>query len=319
MLNLVRCTIISAVSNDYVDAFLLSESSFFVWPTKVILKTCGTTTLLRAVPELLRIARDAGFNNIVNLFYSRKNFFYPQEQLQPHATWSDEVKFLDLITPGSGYVLGKTNGDHWNLFVTDGPQCVDINSSFLGETLPKRVPHANDQTLEILMTDLCPKKMAQFFKSNMTAQEVTQNSGIAALFPQAEIDDFLFDPMGYSCNALLTEGYFTIHITPQPQCCFVSFETNLFIHEHLVVRVLNLFQPKSFTITLFGGQKDHLYSKGTVEEHMVPRTIAGCGRTSKARYELENGYAVTFAHYASQDQDEGTGRGQVTDVREAVS
>ena len=65
----VKCLVLSTVSNDYIDAYLLSESSkytslyqrgaclmylcagMFVYPRQLVLKTCGTTTLLNAIPE----------------------------------------------------------------------------------------------------------------------------------------------------------------------------------------------------------------------------------------------------------------------------
>lgn len=56
MLDLVNCKVLSIVESEDVDAYLLSESSMFVFPHKLILKTCGTTTLLSGLPKILEIA-----------------------------------------------------------------------------------------------------------------------------------------------------------------------------------------------------------------------------------------------------------------------
>ena len=52
MLADAACTIIHQESNKDFDAYLLSESSMFVYPDRLILKTCGTTTLLLALPKV---------------------------------------------------------------------------------------------------------------------------------------------------------------------------------------------------------------------------------------------------------------------------
>src|SRR5436305_14413509 len=56
MLDLVNCKVLSIIESEHIDAYLLSESSMFVFPHKLILKTCGTTTLLCGLPRILEIA-----------------------------------------------------------------------------------------------------------------------------------------------------------------------------------------------------------------------------------------------------------------------
>ncbi|MDE2291761.1 MAG: adenosylmethionine decarboxylase, partial [Elusimicrobia bacterium] len=47
-----RAKILSALSSPACDAYLLSESSLFVWDDRALLITCGRTTL---VPAVLRV------------------------------------------------------------------------------------------------------------------------------------------------------------------------------------------------------------------------------------------------------------------------
>lgn len=52
-----------------------------------------------------------------------------------------------------------------------------------------------------------PLKSTQTDKSG---RQVTQLSGIQDLIPGAFIHEFLFDPCGYSCNALIEVGFFPL-------------------------------------------------------------------------------------------------------------
>src|SRR5690606_22821219 len=100
--------------------FSFSESSLFVWDHKLILKTCGTTTLLYAVPKLLALAKEYGLGDLQNLFYSRKNYLFPDRQREMHVHFDSEVAFLDSIFPdGAAFTLGQVNGEHWHLYVIE--------------------------------------------------------------------------------------------------------------------------------------------------------------------------------------------------------
>ena len=203
MLDLVNCKVLSVIESEHVDAYLLSESSMFVFPHKVVLKTCGTTTLLWGLTRLLEIAAvNAGFPYVqpapgsglaatatpYRVFYSRKNFLHPEAQQGPHRSWRDEVRFLDQrFEGGSAYMIGKMNGDHWYLYITGPDTTLTPPPSPGSETvdrpetetkyvkLPERMlPEANtdeeeDETLEILMTDLDEKNARQFYLEDASA------------------------------------------------------------------------------------------------------------------------------------------------------
>lgn len=192
MLDLVNCQILSIVESRNVDAYLLSESSMFVFPHKLVLKTCGTTTLLLGLTRMLEIAAlEAGFpqakvtssNNIRaaatphRVFYSRKNFLFPRQQKGPHKSWRDEVAFLDnKFVGGSAYMIGKMNGEHWYLYIAgpgarltppSSPREDDVRTPTKFIDL-KAVSNdgsdhdKTDETLEILMTDLDVDNARQF-------------------------------------------------------------------------------------------------------------------------------------------------------------
>ncbi|CAF1075878.1 unnamed protein product [Adineta ricciae] len=243
VLSLVNCKVLKYAQSATTDTYVLSESSMFVFQTHFILKTCGETTLLHAVQPMLDLARDyCGFDIVDQIFYSRRKFLRPELQKAPHTSFEHEVAYLDSIFEGgSAYVLGRTNVDCWYLYTLD-KTCVGTKS---------------DQTLEIIMTDLDPEKMKIFYQEyTSSAAEATKKAGIDKLFPNAKIFDYLFDPCGYSMNGLLPDGhYFTIHITPEPEFSYVSFETNASYsqYQELTRKILQMFNPGKFTTTIFGG------------------------------------------------------------------
>lgn len=125
-----------------------------------------------------------------------------------------------------------------------------------------------DETLEILMSDLDPGVAKGFYcdygiTGSEGGKQVSERTGIQKLYPNAKVDAFQFAPCGYSANGLLEDGYFTIHVTPEPEWSYASFETNIpASHSHgghqttstaspsLIRHVIDIFQPGSFSIIL---------------------------------------------------------------------
>ena len=97
--------------NGQVDAYVLSESSMFVSQRRFILKTCGITTPLECISDLVSMAKQyTGFDTIEDIFYSRKNFERPELQLKPHRSFEQEVALLDeMFADGAAYCLGTLN------------------------------------------------------------------------------------------------------------------------------------------------------------------------------------------------------------------
>ncbi|KAJ4468202.1 S-adenosylmethionine decarboxylase [Lentinula aciculospora] len=261
MLAIVKCQVLSVVSGAEIDAYLLSESSLFVSPHRIILKTCGTTLNLLGLPRILDIAANrANMPSVYQCFYSRKSFMFPERQLGPHRDWQQEVQFLDnLFRNGAAYNVGKVNGDHWLLYMTT--PCEDAGA--LRTSLPSLVSPPlienvfPDYTIEILMSDLSPLAREPFsstFSSSETpsshALSLSRSIGITDIFPPhlTTLDAYSFSPCGYSSNALIKwgedpffsssldttkeasavgEGYYTIHVTPEEGWSYASFECNV--------------------------------------------------------------------------------------------
>lgn len=243
LLKNVNCAILSSITSDYMDSYLLSESSMFVASHRIILKTCGKTTLLEAVLPLLRLVKQrCGFDVIVDVFYSHKNYMRPDLQPETYRHFDQEVATLDTIfEDGAAYVLGRVNKDCWYVY-----------------TVEKTGVIRPDQTLEIMMMKVDPEVMDMFTQAyGLTAKQLTLKSGIADILPGAVIDDWLFEPCGYSMNALLPDGiYFTIHITPEEDFSYASFETNAPMRNYtdLIKKVLGIFKPKKFIVSLLANE-----------------------------------------------------------------
>eukprot|EP00904_Undaria_pinnatifida_P009011 jgi/Undpi1/523/HiC_scaffold_10.g03987.m1 len=279
ILKQAQCHIMHHRGNEWFDSYVLSESSLFVYKSKVVLKTCGTTALLRSVARLesLHVAR--AFSNFTSyglslewIGYSRKEFQFPTDQVLPScnatAIPACKVRFRSRrpTTSLNAYVHGPLNGDRWYTYVADDGKRPTIITA--------------DRTLNIMMYGLEPEVAQNFFKSEkvQTADDASLRSGIRRVIPKAILQDHLFDPCGYSMNALEGRGYYTVHVTPESDFSYASFETNVRLpdYDDMVRGVLDVFRPKKFTMTLFADKS----GIENIKQNPFDNCDISCGRTS---------------------------------------
>ncbi|KAG8885805.1 spermidine resistance protein [Tulasnella sp. 331] len=408
MLAIVKCQVLSVVEGREMDAYLLSESSLFISPHRLILKTCGTTLNLLGLPRILNIAASANCDlaNVYRLFYSRKSFMFPERQQGPHKEWKDEVAFLDAMfgktgrqqerwknAPGSAYTVGSVNRDHWLLYMTGpedeededvgllGGSYEDLHHSADEEKKPVMEPRPPppDFTIEILMSKLSAPARRPFLFSELSPSDsacdisdglmekedeknedstfagvtphhtrglaLSHRLGITKLFPSSRttLDAFAFDPCGYSANALIhheaegsegSEGYYTIHVTPEEGWSYASFECNICLPPSrpdavstidgdddieteknkmpdlhtLIQRVVKIFQPGHITLTLFVSTSPLSTCPIDAAQATFNRALTGADasaalglgfeyrRTDKINYEF-GGYDLAFASF----------------------
>ena len=87
---LCKCEIIHHAELEEFDSYILSESSLFVFPMRMMIKTCGTTVPLNGVDFIVRRAAEIGLRPL-EFVYSRTNFLFPDLQQYPHnSQWKYE-------------------------------------------------------------------------------------------------------------------------------------------------------------------------------------------------------------------------------------
>ena len=313
-----RCTILSRVSNRYLDAYVLSESSLFVYPHMIVLKTCGTTTLLRCVATLIELGRKIGLE-IDWLGYNRKNFSFPGDQMFPHGSFHQELDYLyshrtlcDRLD-GDGYTLGPVTSDHWFVFVADHTKRCDLEND-------------TDRVLNIMMFDIDQDVARKFYfdqyqsrigpdeteeeATKRISMEQTKSAGIDSLIPGATIDPRAFEPCGYSMNAILFHSYSTMHITPEEGSSYASFETNQKLKNYtsLISNVVRAFRPKRFVMTLMadeGGLKQMgdtpLFTGNACKAKIAVPFKTASVRSSTNSLAASTGFGSNMATYKRRD------------------
>jgi S-adenosylmethionine decarboxylase len=144
---LASCEIVNTRSCAAFDSYVLSESSMFVHPTKFVIKTCGTTTLLACVPALIAMAADVGLAPRAAK-YSRASYKFPAVQPAPHQGFESEMATLETafaptLGHGTAQVLGdRRSGLQWHVWAASRPTAGVRPSDAPRTTLEVRCPLA---------------------------------------------------------------------------------------------------------------------------------------------------------------------------------
>ncbi|TMW97761.1 hypothetical protein EJD97_005020 [Solanum chilense] len=248
VLHAVQCTVVSAVSNQYFDSYVLSESSLFVYPTKIIIKTCGTTQLLKSIRPFIHFACQMGLI-ITECRYTRGNYIFPKAQPYPHTSFKEEISYLQDQLPKhlcyrkASVMPSKFTSHSWHVF------------SACDKFYP--IPIPNDQyTVEICMTDLDRVLARKFFKNpDTTGKQMTEVTGIGEIIPSALICEFAFDPCGYSMNGIDGDRYSTIHVTPEDGFSYASYECVGSVYDEddigrILKKVVQVFRPGTMSVSI---------------------------------------------------------------------
>merc|ERR1719171_1099096 len=126
-------------------------------------------------------------------------------------------------------------------------------------------------------------------------KECTAKSGIAELLSDVKIDESMFYPCGYSMNGMRGREYFTIHVTPQPECSYASFETNRPYEDYdeVIRSLIQIFRPGRFIVNICSQNA----------EPNVSRSVEGFVRRDWVEYEvgqstMHMGHYVLVSKYA---------------------
>lgn len=261
-----KATILSNLENSCCKAFLLSESSLFVWKDRFVLITCGQTTLVEAIRYFLS---HTAKESVSSLIFQRKNEYFSHLQ---KTSFLEDIEMLEQDVEGTAYRFGKMHEHH----------------NFMYCSNHKFTPSLEDKTIEVLMYDISKEASALLNKKYDDPEEIREFLQLETLFPDYQIDDHAFDPQGYSVNAIKDEFYFTIHITPEEFNSYVSFETNEAMDTKVLEKLLGILQPETFDVVSFN------YESG-IE---IP---AQFHKRAMVREKLNLGYDVIFSHFYNKE------------------
>lgn len=341
LLDAAACSVLSTREVAGATAYLLSESSLFVFDTRLVIKTCGSTTLLAALPVLLAAAKAHCYLVPAAVQYTRSAFLFPDAQPFPHDAWAHEARFLDAVLgPQRAGVALQVNDGDWHMYLATTTSANPTNTSTDTHDMPAVDNRQTRQTTEVCMYGLDPSVMEQYVGNSVpqprasadqspeAENATTARTGIRRLLRHGTlVDAFDFDPCGYSMNGLVPQdtknqqsaappAYYTIHISPEPDASYVSFETSLETDDlpNLVAQAVRLFKPARFSVAAVAtAPTANATMRPPLDWHALSTQLANCWSfaAEPSAVRAAPGTVAVFAAFRAQPPD-GHGRDNTT-------
>lgn len=266
IVNACDARILSFIENKHCRAYLLSESSLFVWKDRLLIITCGVTQLVNSA---LFFFEKYGMSIVKHFIYQRKNEYFAHAQ---SSNFTQDAKRLQQYTSGKAFRFGNLDSHHNYLFQLKN----NINSIPTNKTYELTTYQISDRASNVLTNP------------QLTANDVRAFLQLNRLITDFELDDFVFEPFGYSLNAIKDEWYFTIHVTPQRGSSYISFQSNINLLT-LAPIILEVLAPNAFDVLTFN---EHDFKSLTAKYIDHKYTCQ-----SNVAKQITHSYQVNFAHY----------------------
>ncbi|KPU83544.1 hypothetical protein JI57_01035 [Psychromonas sp. PRT-SC03] len=215
-----------------IKAFILSESSLFIWENKLLLITCGNTHLLQAA---LYFKNESPVNSIKSLLFQRHQANQPDAQ---KSTFSEDIAILQTM------IKGKCQ--HWQ-------------DDYQGDIFQSDTYQSENSTTDIIMLNSLQSCFSKrLHNTTVSSATIEQQLQLNTYFKTFSIHQHSFHPRGYSVNGVQDEYYFTLHLSPEKVASYLSFETNLEsdISKPFIEHLITLFNPKKSYLMSFTSHTD---------------------------------------------------------------
>ena len=247
---------LSQVATSRRLAFLLSESSLFVFPHRILMLTCGRTNMHEALAKILSHIAPAARVTPGWVQLSHRALLAPAAQPVPHQTPEASLKSMRTILPKAyETVLGLPMRLPWYAFTAQ-----------LART-------HGQPSIAVYMHGL-PQRVCDAYTDPAYTKVYLRHDLHCRLPPGfVPLDMHCYKPQGYSANGgtMQKNGYWTVHVTPEPNATYASFEAGAELrrHEALLCACLEHFCPRRACVVQQGVLASEVGSSPVPEYKLV--------------------------------------------------